>query len=98
MTTAITAPTLTEAEWTALQRAEDRLYAGDRYVHSYTDVVDREQGGLADALWADARAYVETISEPGEYRIDEIARRVAAALAVLVYGPEFIAEKAEARS
>jgi len=101
---------LTRTEWAALEKAERPLYAGDPGCHGYTDVNRRDESELAGAMWEQAEQhsvdYVEDTNDqldPEDAEMDrlvteEVAARVAYALAVLAFGKEFAAEGEHERS
>jgi chromosome segregation ATPase len=88
-------PMLNDAEWAALERAEAPLYTPFNGYHAYTDVMERQDGQLAAAVWAQAEMAVEMSFENWDSwssatRRSRIAHRVAQTLAVISFGPEFL--------
>lgn len=85
---------LTEMQWAALKRAEDAIYTRG-YELSYTDVHMREDSANLIPLWEQAEISIMSEDEkwddhPRAVKDAMIARRVARAWAVCVFGPEFI--------
>jgi hypothetical protein len=88
---------LTESQWDYLSLAEKRIF--ERGYISYTDVNVREEDSLAKAMWDHCWAQMDAADE--FYNTDgtrkstrvidhNVATRVAKALALLVFGPEFL--------
>lgn len=82
--------------WEAVEKAEQRLYRDDMGCHGYTDVMhyDHNDTYLGE-IWANCQLSVEntdpnysTYSAHAEKVV--VAKRVAAALAVIAFGPEFL--------
>ena len=89
-----TSATLNYEDWSALEAAEAPLYAGDPGAHAYTDVTPREDGQKAATLWEIVKdgSAIEHYFEGDQYELrEEIARRVAAMLAIAAFGVDFIA-------
>jgi hypothetical protein len=95
-------PVLDDLQWDALRTAENRLYNGEYGAHAYTSVVHRCEGHDAARFWSIAQNPVDDQFEneyegdlqdlhvPDNVRNARIARRVAAALAVLNFGSDFL--------
>lgn len=85
--------TLPVEQWEALEAAERPIYDGQHGVHAYTSVMPREEGGIAVAMWAHAEEQVDLAGDFDEWdtrKDEETARRVAAALATLAFGTDFL--------
>lgn len=85
---------LSPIQWAALEQAEVPLYRGEHGAHAYTSVVDRQDGAIAFECWQHARFQAEACGldeelAPGAFN-ENIAARVAAALAVLAFGADFL--------
>lgn len=87
-------PILNERQWDALEKAERPLYANQSGANAYTGVCERDDGGFAATLWAQAEMAVEMVIFENEHveetRLRVTAQWVARALAVLSFGPEFL--------
>lgn len=90
---------LTPNEWAVLITAESRIFKGESGYVSYTDVIERTEETLAAQLWdhvynqLDVSGDFET--ETGHPMVTDqmnrmVASRVARALALAVFGPEFL--------
>jgi hypothetical protein len=88
---------LNAIEWDALARAEDRI-SESSYI-SYTSVAIREEDRVAGPLWDHTQAQMDAAGDFETNTGEElsianqrvlVARRVARALAVAVFGPEFL--------
>jgi hypothetical protein len=80
-------------EWQALEKAERHFYMGadSSGFHAWTDVVPNEGNELLNCLWEQATFGVEGHEDlVGQFKTAEVARRVAAALAVLAFGKEML--------
>jgi len=86
---------LTPLEWSELEKAEKLLFREPSGYVAYTDVNIRAEDVVASALWDHCAAQLEAQHdnwddmEP-ETRRWYIATRVARALALCVFGPEFL--------
>lgn len=80
---------LSDVNWAALAKAEKALYYSDHGMgaNAWTDVVPNEGHTLLNEMWEQATIGVELGTPNGLF---EIARRVAAALAVLSFGKDFL--------
>jgi hypothetical protein len=91
---------LTEQQFNLLYEIEHRgLYSGQNGAMPYTAVMPREDTQLARQLWDQAAIAVEAQSDedPQDWNVKhevrherECARRVAAAIAVVNFGKEFL--------
>ena len=86
---------LTQVEWAALEKAEQRIYTSGSGVYSYTDVNVREESELVAAMWDHAYSNAESAEEnwdswTGQARRAVVATRVARALALLVFHPDIL--------
>jgi hypothetical protein len=88
---------LTTDKWDAIARAEEHIFEHG-YI-SYTDVNVREEDVLAKAMWDHCYAQMDAADEfqndDGTRKLTnvithKVASRVAKALALLVFGPEFL--------
>jgi hypothetical protein len=81
---------LTVVEWEALEGAEQVMYAGIRGMLPYTEVTERDRSHLAAVLWSHADEYVAgnyiEDTEDDDDALNEVAHRVAHALATLAFG------------
>ena len=89
-------PTLDPEQWKALEKAEAKLYQ-DNWGHAYTAIVRREESSDAHMMWTLAQNPVDDQldGEAHEFVSDElrnarIAGRVARALGLLNFGPEWL--------
>lgn len=88
-------PALTYEQWSALGDVEAKMYAGEYGAHAYTSVNDGPADPLLAAMWANAEMQAEGTGDYDALElVEEAARRVAAALAILAFGAEFGAELA----
>ncbi len=88
-----TAPILNAEQWELLEAAERPLYHGQHGTHGYTSVIPRDEGHLAATLWEHAHEQVEAATDFDEWDTrpdEETSRRVAAAIAVLAFGTDFL--------
>lgn len=88
-------PMLNDAEWEALRLAERPLYTPFMGYHAFTDVMERQDGQLAAAIWGQVEMAIEMEHEKWETLTSDqqrrhIAQRVARALAMISFGPEFL--------
>jgi hypothetical protein len=85
---------LTTYQWELLEIAEKPLYTGDPGCHAYTDVMSRDDGGLAADIWEQCRWGIEAMhpdhATDSTFVQQMIARRVARALALMSFGEEFL--------
>ena len=85
--------------WPHLETVEEAMYAGECGAHAYTSIftpVDAAQDPLFGALVDRAYMEVEGSTDLVGYYVDvEVARRVAAALAVVSFGSTYGAALAE---
>jgi hypothetical protein len=91
----VVARPMTEPEWEALQKAEQRIYPSGCGVYSYTDVNVREESELPAKMWDHAWSNAEAIEDnwdswTGHARRTVVATRVARALALLVFPPDIL--------
>lgn len=82
-------------QWKLLADAEKPLYNAGHGTHAYTSVIPREEANLAYLLWDAAVIAVdaEIVEDPQDWGPTQeraCARRVAAALAVVSFGTEFL--------
>lgn len=84
---------LSYERWNALAVAEQRLYKDEHGCNAYTDVMPREESNpMLNAMWSYAETGADSTcdnDDPHQIR-RETARRVAAAIAVLAFGKEFL--------
>lgn len=87
---------LSQPAWDALVKAEHKLYAGEFGVHAYTEVNPNDGSEMLNVMWDNAWSSVEMqMANDGDLALAGIqygrtARHVAAALAVIAFGPEFL--------
>ena len=88
---------LDKAQWDALHKAEVAMYGSENWDRSYTAVFHREDAIEAAILWTFVQNPVDDALESGELtfvsdelRNSTIAKRVARAIAVAAFGPEFL--------
>lgn len=85
---------LSESQWAALEKAERPYYTNGGGGHAYTDVLCRQDDdGWIYSIWWQCQAGVESdgdIGLPDRALEARVAKRVAQALAVMSFGPEFL--------
>lgn len=94
---------LNHVQWNELVAAEQRIFKGESGYISYTDVNLREEDFLAATMWEHAFTQMDAAGEfeheggrlEGQRKSDDVIRRLVAsrtarALAILVFGPEFL--------
>lgn len=83
---------LTARRWLLLERAERVLYGREQGAHGWTDVMSNDGDAFLNQLWEQAYTASDATVETNDRDTieTEVARRVAAALAVLSFGREFL--------
>lgn len=95
------APTLTEQEWAALERAEQNFYRGTGApTLGWTDVNMREDsGGMLADMWSHTRSYVANEVDDESFKTDEqrenailhrTARRMCQTIAIMAFGADVL--------
>lgn len=77
---------LSDAEWSALEEAEQALYPMNDGLNGWTDVMENDGSATLNALMDQAKTYVEMDPEQTPDALQETANRVAAALSILAFG------------
>lgn len=81
---------LSSEQWELLEKCENALYYGQWGANAYTDVTPNEGDLVLRVIWDHAM----TACDQGDVSVEEFERetasRVAAALAVLSFGKEFL--------
>jgi hypothetical protein len=88
-------PVISPEMWEKLERAERDLYRGEVGANSYTGVMCYDEfDDFLGQLWSQAQIAVENHPDWSEAsansQMNATARRVAQALAVISFGPEFL--------
>lgn len=91
---------LSDARWALLEQAERKYYPEHSGCYAWTDVNPQEESEWPAQLWEAARLNAEMRYDPAEAQgaseeehIERLtAEAVAAALAVLAFGPDYIRE------
>jgi hypothetical protein len=85
---------LNSREWEALESSEQIIFKGEHGYISYTDVIPREDSSFAAEVWDYAYTQMDAGGEfegkTPDYCLYRVAARVARALAMLVFGQEFL--------